>query len=82
MAGWQKLIGYLVSTTGSYTVCFFVAGLAPLRGFLALLVLWGPVQAPTASLPRPGPLEAPAALDGPPDERIVAAAADERLRQA
>jgi ACS family hexuronate transporter-like MFS transporter len=44
MAAWQELIGYLVHTTSSYTLCFLIAGLAPLVGFLALLLLWGPTQ--------------------------------------
>jgi ACS family hexuronate transporter-like MFS transporter len=56
MAGWQETIGRVVHGTGSYLPCFIVAGLAPLVGFLALLVLWGPTApAVPASPVTPAP---------------------------
>jgi ACS family hexuronate transporter-like MFS transporter len=77
MFGWQEVIGQLVSGKGwlggalyhgqgSYAPCFVIAGLAPLVGFLALLLLWGPVESAT----RPAG-EAPTAA--PADERILGA---------
>jgi ACS family hexuronate transporter-like MFS transporter len=57
MAAWQEVIGRLVHYTGSYTACFVIAGLAPLVGFLALVLLWGPTREPapeTAPPPREG----------------------------
>jgi hypothetical protein len=59
MAVWQELIGHLVQHTGSYTACFVVAGLAPLVGFLALLVLWGPTPAPRLEVAVPLDMEHP-----------------------
>jgi ACS family hexuronate transporter-like MFS transporter len=53
MAGWQELIGRVVQGTGSYTVCFVIAGLAPLVGFLALVLLWGPPTSTRAESSRP-----------------------------
>jgi ACS family hexuronate transporter-like MFS transporter len=47
-AGWfvvgevQKRMGAHIQATGSYDVGFFIAGLAPLAGLAALLVLWKP----------------------------------------
>jgi ACS family hexuronate transporter-like MFS transporter len=70
---WQQIIGQWVHYTQSYTLPFVIAGLAPLVGFAALLLLWGP--APAAS-PAPVPVadegRAPA-LHPAPDERTVAA---------
>lgn len=45
-AGWfvvgkiQERMGKHIEATGSYDIGFFIAGLAPLAGLLALLVLW------------------------------------------
>lgn len=45
----QKRMGAHIQATGSYDVGFYLAGLAPLAGLLALLVLWKPTRpAPTA----------------------------------
>lgn len=58
MAVWQKGIGWLVQETGSYTVPFVISGLAPMLGFLALVLLWGrteessPVLQPSISKPE------------------------------
>jgi ACS family hexuronate transporter-like MFS transporter len=47
-AGWfvvgevQKAMGRHIEATGSYDVGFTLAGLAPLAGLVALLVLWRP----------------------------------------
>jgi ACS family hexuronate transporter-like MFS transporter len=70
MAGWQELIGQLVYHTRSYTLCFVIAGLAPLVGFLALVVLWGPTAPVPAAAPPPEPA-APAEA-GPAEERVFA----------
>jgi ACS family hexuronate transporter-like MFS transporter len=48
MAVWQKAIGWMVHGTGSYTVPFLIAGLAPLVGFTALVLLWGKADEPAA----------------------------------
>lgn len=60
MAVWQKGIGWLVQETGSYTVPFVISGVAPMVGFLALLLLWGkveePVIEPEVITPAPAPL--------------------------
>jgi ACS family hexuronate transporter-like MFS transporter len=54
LAGWQQIIGWIVKATDSYTVPFVIAGLAPLVGFLAILVLWGPAgDAKPAVAPQP-----------------------------
>jgi ACS family hexuronate transporter-like MFS transporter len=42
MAAWQEVIGQIVERTGSYTLCFIIAGIAPLVGFVTLLLFWGP----------------------------------------
>ena len=50
-AGWfvvgavQQGMGKLIEATGSYNVGFVLAGLAPLAGLVALLVLWKPEKA-------------------------------------
>jgi ACS family hexuronate transporter-like MFS transporter len=44
MALWQKSIGWMVTGTGSYSGPFIIAGLAPLIGFAALMLLWGPTE--------------------------------------
>lgn len=47
-AGWfvvgkvQEVMGSHIQATGSYDVGFYIAGLAPLAGLAALLVLWKP----------------------------------------
>jgi ACS family hexuronate transporter-like MFS transporter len=46
MAIWQKAIGELVHFTGSYAPAFVISGLAPLIGFTALLLFWGPTEEP------------------------------------
>jgi ACS family hexuronate transporter-like MFS transporter len=51
MAGWHPVIGHLVEATGSYQVCMILAGLFPLIGFLALVLLWGPTA--PAKVPEP-----------------------------
>jgi ACS family hexuronate transporter-like MFS transporter len=51
-AGWfvvgevQKAMGQHIQTTGSYAVGFVLAGLAPVAGLLALLLLWRPARTP------------------------------------
>jgi ACS family hexuronate transporter-like MFS transporter len=84
MACWQELIGQLVEGKGwvgnyffhghgSYTPCFVIAALAPLVGFLALVLLWGPAEAP-APLP---------AAEAPAGEQVLVAAqspAEEGIR--
>jgi ACS family hexuronate transporter-like MFS transporter len=51
-AGWfvvgevQKAMGQHIQTTGSYAVGFVLAGLAPVAGLLALLLLWRPTRTP------------------------------------
>jgi len=47
---WQWLIGEMVESTGSYSLPFVISGLAPLLGFVVLLLFWGknpPEQAPS-----------------------------------
>ena len=46
MAIWQKGIGLLVTSTGSYTLPFVISGVAPLFGFFVLLALWGKAGGP------------------------------------
>ena len=55
MAIWQKGIGLLVTSTGSYTIPFVISGIAPLLGFFVLLLLWGKTegQAPADEGMRP-----------------------------
>jgi ACS family hexuronate transporter-like MFS transporter len=56
MAGVHELIGRVVRSTGSYSLCVALAGLAPLVGFAALVLLWGPTPQPAASTaPAPVP---------------------------
>ncbi|MFO0876385.1 MAG: MFS transporter [Gemmataceae bacterium] len=52
MAGWQYGIGWMVESTGSYVVPFVISGMAPMVGFLALLILWGNDPAPVPLLPE------------------------------
>jgi ACS family hexuronate transporter-like MFS transporter len=79
MACWQLLIGWMVKHTGSYTVCFVISGLAPLVGFLALLLLWGPTQARGGDEPVAGGraprtvINEEALLDGPGNGAIQVA---------
>jgi ACS family hexuronate transporter-like MFS transporter len=42
LAGWQAWIGSHVEATQSYLLPMIVAGFAPLVGFVAMLLLWGP----------------------------------------
>jgi ACS family hexuronate transporter-like MFS transporter len=70
---WQIAIGQWVHYTKSYALPFIIAGVVPLIGFAALLLLWGPTPTPTpAPLPVPDEGLAPA-LHTRPDERIVTA---------
>jgi ACS family hexuronate transporter-like MFS transporter len=56
MAGVHEVVGNAVESTGSYTVGVALAGLAPLVGFAALVLLWGPTPQPAASTtPAPVP---------------------------
>jgi ACS family hexuronate transporter-like MFS transporter len=48
----QEEMGAHIKTTGSYDVGFFIAGLAPLAGLLALLVLWKPQAGGSPHAPR------------------------------
>jgi hypothetical protein len=83
MAAWQELIGQLVQGKGligelffapghgSYAPCFLIAALAPLVGFAALMLLWGPVTTEPAPAPKePAPT---VASDGAVEDRITAA---------
>jgi ACS family hexuronate transporter-like MFS transporter len=47
---WQMAIGRLVHHTGEYKVPFLIAGLAPMIGFTALLLLWGNVEEPATKV--------------------------------
>jgi ACS family hexuronate transporter-like MFS transporter len=53
-AGWfvvgavQEAMGAHIKATGSYAVGFYIAGLAPLAGLVALLLLWRPAGDRTA----------------------------------
>jgi ACS family hexuronate transporter-like MFS transporter len=42
LAIWQWWIGGHVKATGSYLLPMVIAGIAPLLGFMAMIVLWGP----------------------------------------
>jgi len=42
LAGWQAWIGSHVEATQSYLLPMLLAGLAPLLGFVAMILLWGP----------------------------------------
>jgi ACS family hexuronate transporter-like MFS transporter len=71
MAAWQFAIGQVVTLTGSLTPAFFIAGLAPLFGFVVLSLLWGP----TEELVKPAwpPVSTPAHK---PDETRIRASDD------
>lgn len=56
MAGWQAGIGLIVARTGSYAIPFVIAGLAPILGFVVLLLFWGKVE----EVPAAPPVEEPA----------------------
>jgi MFS transporter, ACS family, hexuronate transporter len=76
MAVWQKTIGLLVTSTGSYTIPFLIAGIAPLLGFAVLLLFWGKTEKPfPAGLDEPGRL---AESHLPGDCRITGTAASVR----
>ncbi len=57
-AGWfavsevQKGMGRHIRATGSYEIGFVIAGLAPIAGLVALLVLWKPTSSPKSSKPK------------------------------
>jgi ACS family hexuronate transporter-like MFS transporter len=57
-AGWfavgkvQEAMGAHIKATGSYDVGFYIAGLAPLAGLIALLVLWKPQAGGSPHVPR------------------------------
>jgi MFS transporter, ACS family, hexuronate transporter len=70
MAIWQKGISEVVASTGSYTPAFIIAGLAPLLGFTALVLFWGPTDEPAQA-----PIRLPDFAEEPP--RV--AASDERI---
>jgi ACS family hexuronate transporter-like MFS transporter len=62
MAAVHEVVGSNVESTGSYSQGIALAGLAPLVGFAALVVLWGrtprlAVSAATAAAPEPATLE-------------------------
>jgi ACS family hexuronate transporter-like MFS transporter len=68
----QESVGASVKETGSYAMGLMLAGLAPLVGLLALLLLWGPWVSPGAETPgqghprTPDPLaESPGSPTGP-----------------
>jgi hypothetical protein len=44
LALWQLGVGELIHRTGSYAPAFIIAGLAPLGGFAALMLFWGPTE--------------------------------------
>src|SRR5262249_35000350 len=68
MAAWHPVIGHLVEATGSYQVCMVLAGLFPLIGFSALVLLWGPTA--PANVPETvPPTETKSVV---PEERILA----------
>jgi ACS family hexuronate transporter-like MFS transporter len=69
MAAWHPVIGHLVEATGSYQVCMILAGLFPLVGFLALVLLWGPTTAPAQ---EPQAVTLPATKTLLAEERILA----------
>jgi ACS family hexuronate transporter-like MFS transporter len=69
MAGWQKVIGWLVQGTGSHAIAMVLAGLMPMLGFLVLILFWGPT-APAKPLEVPAPTDTEA---GVPDARITTA---------
>jgi ACS family hexuronate transporter-like MFS transporter len=53
---WQIGIGHWVEYTKSYTLPFIIAGLAPLVGFAALLLLWGTTEE-VVKMPMPVAVE-------------------------
>ena len=61
VAGWLKAVGWMVQGTGSYTVPFLIAGLAPLVGFAALVLLWGKADEPATPREVAVPAQQPAA---------------------
>ncbi|MBL8799132.1 MAG: MFS transporter [Planctomycetia bacterium] len=79
MALLHELAGDSIKQTQSYAEGLGVAGLAPLLGLAALLLLWGKYE-PTAPAPEL-PEEKPSAPPAPADEAIQAAS-DDRVRPA
>ncbi len=74
MAVWHEGIGWIVTSTGSYTIPFVISGIAPLFAFFVLLLFWGKTERPTLDIdeePRP-----PTNLPQPEDTRVKRSAAD------
>jgi ACS family hexuronate transporter-like MFS transporter len=44
LAGWQAWIGSHIEATQSYFLPMIVAGIAPLVGFVSMILLWGPAS--------------------------------------
>jgi ACS family hexuronate transporter-like MFS transporter len=59
MAVWQFSIGQVVERTGTLAPAFVIAGLAPLFGFAALTLLWGPTEEAVPAAPRAVPAAQP-----------------------
>jgi MFS transporter, ACS family, hexuronate transporter len=73
MAGLHEVVGNLVKSTGSYKLGVALAGLGPLVGFLALVLLWGRTEqtaAPLASGEEGSPTAKGEGEPVYPDERI------------
>lgn len=77
LAGVHELVGNLVQQTGSYRWGVALAGLAPLAGFVALLLFWGPDAPSRAAVALPPDVQSPT------DERIqgVPGATDPRVQK-
>ena len=54
LAGWQELISHVKTYTHSFSACMILAGVMPLVGFAAMMLLWGRDEARTADLVPPG----------------------------
>jgi hypothetical protein len=87
MAAWHEFIGQCVQGRGliggpifqgrgSYGPCFVIAGVAPLVGFAALLLLWGPT-APPEPVKEPAVAPAPVVAVATRDEAITVPAGQE-----
>jgi ACS family hexuronate transporter-like MFS transporter len=70
MAGVHELVGNTVKRTGSYSLGVALAGLAPLLGFAALVVLWGPAAQP-ASVPAAATIPEGTDLQPPLGESVA-----------
>jgi ACS family hexuronate transporter-like MFS transporter len=55
LAVWQYAIGSYVDATGAYHVPLIICGFAPLVGFVAIVILWGPAgdAKPAVAPPQP-----------------------------